>query len=582
MAQLFSKMRIGSTKRTTFNLNHHQVTTSDFGYLIPICVREMVPNDQFTVTPKVFCRMAPLALPTYGKIKCRIHHFFVPNRVLYPQFEAFVSQDRNNNTIPPYFTKNGIRTQLMKDPQFNPAQTSYYRGQFGRLMANLGINPDIFMLEESQGGLSSGERINAFPFLAYYRVWLDYYMDSSLMDHSLYVERFKQAVNNGGNLDLLELTNDLFMTKSVCFKKDYFTTAKVNPQDGNPSKVAVDVADLAMNPGLRRSANYPIRISEDSKVFTSGGSSDVPPSGTNSVLGQFTVEALRAANAAQRYSERNNFVGTKIIDRILAHFGIAPSAERLDMAEFIGGNEFPLEIGDVTSTASTVGQGLLGTSGLGAQAGKGIGAGVGQVSYHAKEHGIWLTLMSILPDVGYYQGLPKSWQRGVYGDALDYYTPEYENLGYQVILNKELYCHLPGASAYDQYDPDGIFGYAPRYADYKFHGDVLAGDFVGNLPSDSPQAMGAQMDAWHLFRKLVFNNGSPVALNESFVTCYNLYNDFDRIFQVNRNDLDHFYFNIDMDVKATRPMTGFTEPTLDATNHGDGNSINLPYGGTRL
>lgn len=374
-------------------------------------------------------------------------------------------------------------------------------------------------------------------------------------------------------------------TQRVAFKKDYYTTAKVNPQDGDPSKVSVDVVGSSINPGI-----YNINLQESStlrvdglgKVGVAQANTNPLPSNSNSVIGQFTVEALRAANAGQRYSERNNFIGTKIINRLLAHFGIAPSAERLDMAEFLGGYEFPLEIGDVTSTASTAGQGLLGTSGLGAQAGKGLGAGIGQVSYHAKEHGIWLTLMSILPDVGYYQALPYPWTRGVYGDPLEYYTPEFENLGYQVVLNKEVFCNTPATSNYDQFDPDGIFGYVPRYADYKFHNDVLAGDFVGDLPSDAPDAMGAQMDSWHLFRKFKFTNTEPLALNENFVMCDNNSNDFDRIFQVNRNDLDHFYFNIDMDVKATRPMTGFTEPTLDATNSGDGNSINLPYGGTRL
>lgn len=60
-------------------------------------------------------------------------------------------------------------------------------------------------------------------------------------------------------------------------------------------------------------------------------------------------------------------------------------------------------------------------------------------------------------------------------------------------------------------------------------------------------------------------------------------NDYDRIFQLTDNSFDHFYFNIDCDVKATRSMVGFAEPSLDSTNNqGDGNAINLPYGGTRL
>lgn len=580
MSQLFSKINVASTKRTTIDLSHHQVTTSDFGYILPIAVREMVPNDDFVVKPNVFTRLAPLAVPCYGKIRCRIHHFFVPNRILYPDFESFVSQDLNNNTIPPYFTRSNIWSLLDTDPQYgtNPS-ASIKRGQYGRLMSNLGINPAIFGVANNAGGLDPSERINALPFLAYYRIWLDYFADSSILDHAQLDRAFKSFVANGGDLSSTAFFPQLLLTRSACFQKDYYTTAKLNPQEGNPSMVGVDIAGADLNPGLNMSSFTPYQVIKGGDNVwqnTTGAQS-----AATSKIGQFTIEALRAANAAQRYSERNNFVGSKIINRILAHFGIAPTAERLDMAEFIDGSEFPIQIGDVTSTASTSVSGLTETAGLGAQAGKGVGAGHGQCSYHAKEHGIFMSVMSILPDTGYYQALPFPWTRGVYGDPLEYYTPEYENLGYQPVLNKEVFCNTD-SSSYTSYDPDGIFGYVPRYADYKFHNDVLAGDFVGKLPSNTPAPLITQMDSWHLFRKFAFTNADPLALNENFVTCTNTNNDFDRIFQVNRTDLDHFYFNIDVDIKATRPMTGFSEPTLDATNTGDGNTISLPYGGTRL
>ena len=87
MSQIFDKIRVSSTKRSTFDLSHTQVMTSDFGYLTPICVREMVPNDDFVVTPEAFVRLTPLAVPSYARIKCRIHHFFVPYRICYPDWD---------------------------------------------------------------------------------------------------------------------------------------------------------------------------------------------------------------------------------------------------------------------------------------------------------------------------------------------------------------------------------------------------------------------------------------------------------------------------------------------------------------
>ena len=574
MSQLFDKIKVGTTKQNTFDLSHNQVTTSDFGYLVPICVRHMVPNDRFTVSPKLFTRLTPMVVPTYGRITCRLHHFFVPNRVLFPHWEPFISQDRNNNYNPPYYTVSTLRQALQADPAFDPTVTGT-RALYTRLMSNFGLNPKVI----ASDALSGGERIDAFPFLAYYRIWLDWFMDSNVYDHPAMVYDFNELIKDGGSL--IGRATNFLQYRNCCFKKDYFTTAKQSPQDGAASKVGVDIASPVLNPGL----DYPsgtsldsvsVRNNSDGSVGLSANSPYSLPSGSNSKIGEFTVESFRAANALQRWLERNNFVGTKIINRLLAHFGVAPTPERLDMSEFIGGDSFPIQIGDVTSTSFEQGEGLY--YGLGAQAGKGVGASSSKsVSYHAKEHGVFMTLMSIIPDTAYYQGIPRMWQKGVYGDALDYYTPEFENLGYQEILNKEVF--VPNVSTgYLSYEPDGIFGYTPRYSEYKFQNDVLAGDFVTqNQIYDY-----FDMDSWHLFREMNFDENNPLALNENFVELNNQNNSYDRIFQMTVNKFDHFYFNIFCDVKASRPMSSISAPSLDSTNNEDGQMMNLPYGGTRL
>ena len=115
MSQQFNEVRVGTSARSTFDLSHHQVTTSDFGYLIPICVRDMIPNDDFVVTPSVFCRLGSLAFPAYARITCRVHSFFVPYRILYPHWDEFITQSPSNNTIPPFFTVNVLRQALAVD-----------------------------------------------------------------------------------------------------------------------------------------------------------------------------------------------------------------------------------------------------------------------------------------------------------------------------------------------------------------------------------------------------------------------------------------------------------------------------------
>lgn len=568
MSQQFNQVKVGNSSRSTFDLSHHQVTTSDFGYLIPICVRDMIPNDDFVVKPSLFCRLAPLALPTYGRITCRVHSFFVPYRILYPHWSEFITQSPSNNTIPPFFTVSVLRQALADDPQ-SGAHTNIERGRYYRVMSNLGINPDIIA---NTSALSANDRISAFRWLAYYRIWLDWFMDSNINDHAAMVADFNDVIKDGGSM-IARATNFL-RYRCCCFGKDYFTTAKLHPQSSvDPSRV-----DVSANPIFTPPSGNSAQMYAYSDGDIGSGTTRKSP-----FVGEFTVEELRAAVSLQRYLERNNYVGTKVINQLLAHFGIAPTPERLDMSEFLGGSNFPVQIGDVTSTA-IAGLSDLPLNGLGAQAGKGVAASRSEtIRYHAKEHGVFMTLLSIVPDTAYYQGIPKVMQLGVTGDPLDFYTPEFENLGYQEILNKEVYVPKAGDEGdYDTYDPDGIFGYAPRYAFLKWQQDILAGDMVGNQPQIGDEPMFAPTDAWHLFRNLVYDDQHPLVLNENFVELDNHRTDYDRIFQYTDKNFDHFYFNIDVDVKATRSMVGFAEPTLDSVESEDGNKINLPYGGTRL
>lgn len=574
MSQQFNEVKVGNTSRSTFDLSHHQVTTGDFGYLIPICVRDLVPNDDFVVTPNVFCRLAPLAVPTYGRITCRVHSFFVPYRILYPHWAEFITQSPANNTIPPFFTVGVLRQALNLDPQFG-GDSGLDRGIYGRVMANLGINPEVIL---NTSGLNANDRISAFRWLAYYRIWLDWFMDSNINDHATMVADFNNVIKDGGSM--VTRATDFLRYRNTCFGKDYFTTAKLHPQSSqDPSRVPVDIA-TNLNSKISANTSYnTLQLTPSGGVKSSNNSGD----GSNPVIGEFTVEELRAAVSLQRYLERNNYVGTKVINQLLAHFGIAPTPERLDMSEFIGGSNFGVQIGDVTSTSNLSPFGP-GESALGSQAGKGIAASRTEtVRYHAKEHGVFMTLLSILPDTAYYQGIPKVMQLGVTGDPLDFYTPEFENLGFQEILNKEVYVPSAGDEGnYNSYDPDGIFGYAPRYAFLKWQQDILAGDMLGSQPSSGQEPMFAKTDSWHLFRKLYYDDENPLVLNDNFVECDNHNTDYDRVFQFTDSQFDHFYFNIDVDVKATRPMVGFAEPTLDSVSAEDGNKVNLPYGGTRL
>lgn len=564
MSQEFSRVKVSTNKRSSIDLSHDQVTSTDFGKLIPICVRECLPNDDISLDPRVFIRLAPLAVPTFGRIKARVHTFFVPNRILWSKWDRWITG--TSNVSLPYFTTQALAARASADPAFlgynSATETPYFRGQITDLFTNLGISQDAV---KAYADVTKNYNINPFPFLAYQRIWFDYFRDSNLNKDEAWFDQFK---NHDYGQYSAQLVDQLVQLRRACFKKDYFTTAKLSPQDGANSASA----------GVSNSLASASSATGNTAIYgrASSGSSDIPfqtSSGIN-ISQSISVPALRAATALQRYLERNNFVGARAISRFLAHFGIAPSAERLDMAEYIDGFDFPVQISDVTSTGirESSGSGLT-TSGLGTQAGKGIAAGnSSSIKYHAKEHGILMSVLSILPDTGYYQGLPKMFSRGFMGDGkFEYFTPEFENLGFQPILKREILANVS--------DPEQIFGYTPKYSDYKFQNDILAGDLVA-------RGTNTGTDSYHLFRKIV-DTMVPSGITETFTSCTSFnQQQYDRIFQVPGSGasagIDHFFVNVTCICNMVRNMSSFTAPSIINSEEGDGQRIDLPYGGIRL
>jgi hypothetical protein len=99
-------------------------------------------------------------------------------------------------------------------------------------------------------------------------------------------------------------------------------------------------------------------------------------------------------------------------------------------------------------------------------------------------------MICVYPKSAYQQGLARKWSRI---DREDWYWPKFANIGEQVIQNQELYV--------DAADPDGEFGYIPRYSEYRFEPSRVAGEMRNSLAH------------WHLGR--IFT--SEPSLNEDFV-----------------------------------------------------------------
>lgn len=501
--KIFERVSLRKPKYSGFDLSHEKKLSCKMGNLIPILCQEIVPGDSFKVNTEVMIRFAPMLAPVMHRINVFVHYFFVPNRLLFSEWEDFIIGGQAGDQFPT------MAAVVLDADAGNRAR--------GSLADYLGVPT-----EEAAAATGDLLTVLALPFRAYQACYNDYFRDLNLR----------------AEMDILNLSNaDAIKLRARRWEKDYFTSALPWPQRGDDVLVPVEVRGDTI-----REAGDVIPTAPGSVEFDTGGQlEDVAGTDLELVSDNvsLTVNALRTVTALQRWLEKQARGGYRYIETILSHFGVRSSDARLQRVEYLGGGRNPVIISEVLNTSATA------TEPQGDMAGHGIAAGkVNSFSRRFEEHGLVMGIMSVMPRTAYMQGVPRMFFRGLeqglhVNSREDYYWPEFANLGEQAIENHELF-YDPNDDVYNF----GTFGYQQRYAEYKYACDTVHGDFRSSL------------DFWHLAR--IFSS-QPV-LNDAFVgaTPDNITN---RIFAV-QDGTDTLWCQVYNSVRARRPMPYFSNPSL--------------------
>lgn len=508
--------------KSNFNLSHNNLTTMKMGFLYPTLALECYPGDYFNITTKHVVRLQPMLAPIMHQINITHHFFFVPYRILDKNWEDFITggaKGDNNYELPtfkPVVGENGLNTLW---------------DYLGMPLRQDNTYPDV-----------SGVEPMAYPFLAYHRIWNDWYRDEDLQDD---IQDY---------LDNLNTVQDQSWFNTIrprAWEKDYFTIARPSPQKGTAPAINVSIAGKA---NVFADFNFdgeetPFNIvfnqtSLTNSTFGVGGSSgsnlnlfavnDSGPSNPlyaslQSVNGQFDVSQLRLAVQMQKWLERNMRAGNRYIEFLLAHFGIAPNDSRLQRPEYIGGTKSPIISSEVLQTSATV----EGQTRLGTMAGHGISADkTNATNYAVKENGLIMCITSVLPRTTYSQGVNRQWLRR---SRYDFYSPEFAHLSEQLVLSGELYAD--GTESQNKSE----FGFQGRFNELRY----------------IPNRFGAQMRNtfayYHLGR---WFNDRP-QLNESFVTANQVSTS-----PFGVTDEDTMICNIGFEIMATRSMPYYPTPGM--------------------
>ena len=514
---LFNSIKLMKPKKNVFDLTHDVKMSCDMGNLVPIMTLECVPGDKFNISCESLVRFAPMVAPVMHRMDVSMHYFFVPNRILWPNWEKFIT-DANSGIVAPYLTI---------DNEWNTyAQNSL------KFLDYLGVPPVPV-------GSANSATISALPSAAYQCIYNEYYRDQNLIPPVDY------KLVDGSNSATFARINELCALRKRAWEHDYFTASLPFAQKGDA--VDIPLGDISV-PYTKIQGRNTAGVTGD--VLSTGSSQydidNLPapivqpglyvPS-INADVEPTTINDLRRAFRLQEWLEKNARGGTRYIESILTHFGVKSSDKRLQRPEYITGIKTPVVVSEVLNTTGSFEAGdpeSATSSPQGAMSGHGVAVTSGKYgSYYCEEHGYIIGIMSVMPKTAYQQGIPRTFLKL---DTLDYFWPTFANIGEQEVQNQELYAYTGTGT--------NTFGYVPRYSEYKYMPSRVAGEFRNTL------------DYWHLGR--IF--ASQPALNQTFVECAPA--NTKRIFAVTNEGTDSLYCHVLNKVTAVRPMPKYGTPMI--------------------
>lgn len=526
-------------KRSGFDKSYKNLFTMPVGTIVPALCDEIIPNTKIDLKVALNASLPPLASETFMNCKVKAEAFFVPSRLVYGGFEAWMTGDK-------YYADSTHTAQTPSIPLCQALGASKSFVSAGTLSDYLGVK----MSKADLTAITSSDNcfVNIFPFLGYHKIYDDWYRNP-LIQQSVYSKPFPSSVITGTSV--LSYLPDVALSASTTiylastfkdgvalgnlrqrnFDIDYFTTATPNAQAGTASKVVID---------------------------------------TSQATGDLTISALRAANSVQQFLERNNICGPRYVDYVKAHYNAILPAGVAQRTVYLGSGSVDVYTKGIyqTTNANSGGNTVVPNNpfftSVGAEFGSANANGVIHLvdNFTAMEHGYLFVMVSLVPKVTYSNGINRMMLHYTTGSSQsDCATPLLQNVGNQPIMGAE----VNGATAFQQ--PGSVFGYTDRYAEFMTREDELHGLVRDGYSLESfalQKTVGQSPSITTSFLQIPTTYLDQVAAATAGVSGYGAWVDA--------------YF----DYKVAQPLQKYSIPSLQDPSYEHGEDVVVQRGGTHI
>ena len=396
------------THRSSFDLSSKKLFTAKVGEILPCYWQIAIPGNKYRISSDWFTRTVPVNTAAYTRIKEYYDFYAVPLRLIsralpqaFTQMTDYVTSAASStaNTTALTSVPNVSQSILSMFLQTaNSGDQSNTRDDAGlpivygscKLLDMLGYGSIVSTSNTAKAAITkkylgvdnlgdadnplvyhTSQIVNALPFLAYQKIYYDFFSNSQWEKHKAYAYN----VDYWPGTSQISLVTDMVQLRYANYPKDYFMGMLPSSQYG--SVAVLPSLYSSLDPSVVRAYLSPDNDSGVNSLTVAANSSAVSVTGVSAnqrsvrINSDLSALSIRATEYLQRWKEVVQFSSKDYSDQMAAQFGIKAPEYMGNHAHYIGGWSSVININEVVNTnldtessqASIAGKGVSSNSG---------------------------------------------------------------------------------------------------------------------------------------------------------------------------------------------------------------------------